>query len=136
MNYPENVQRGISYIEANLNSDIRSGDVARYAGISHWHFQRIFKALTNETLKTYIRSRRFADALDKLAKSDLLVIEIGLAAGFESQETFTRTFKMAFGAAPADYRNPAITEASTTDAPEGTRSTNRARLEGQDFARL
>jgi transcriptional regulator GlxA family with amidase domain len=44
------VQRGIDYIEANLDFDIQSADVAHHAGISQWHFQRVFKALTNETL--------------------------------------------------------------------------------------
>ena len=47
--------------------------MARRAGISHWHFQRIFKALTNETLKTYIRSRRLAVGIAVSRRCDLLV---------------------------------------------------------------
>lgn len=105
MNYLEQVQRGIDYIEERLDFEIESADVARCAGISHWHFQRIFKALTNETLKTYIRSRRLANALDKLATTDQRIIEIALAAGFETQESFTRAFKTAFGTTPGGYRN-------------------------------
>ncbi|RYE83306.1 MAG: helix-turn-helix domain-containing protein, partial [Myxococcales bacterium] len=77
---------------------------ARHAGLSQWHFQRIFRALTGETLKTYVRSRRFAHALDRLAHSDERVLEIALAAGFDSQEAFTRAFKKAFGVTPARYR--------------------------------
>ena len=104
MNYLRNVQRGIDYIEENLARDISAGEVARHAGISHWHFQRIFKALTNETLKTYIRSRRFTNALEKLAKTDERILQIALDAGFETQESFTRAFKKAFGVTPGDYR--------------------------------
>lgn len=104
MNYLEQVQRGIDFIETRLDSDIRTSEVARHAGISHWHFQRIFKALTNETLKTYIRSRRLANALDQLASTDTRIIEIAMAAGFETQESFTRAFKTAFGVTPAAYR--------------------------------
>lgn len=54
MNYLKQVQKGIDYIEANLDQIITAHQVAAEAGISQWHFQRIFKALTNETLKTYL----------------------------------------------------------------------------------
>ncbi len=104
MSYLDQVQRGIDYIEERLDAEIEIADVARHSGISHWHFQRIFKALTNETLKTYIRSRRLANALEKLASTDERIIEISLAAGFESQESFTRAFKKAFGVTPDVYR--------------------------------
>lgn len=107
MDYLRQVQRGIDYIEEHLDEDIDVGEVARVAGISHWHFQRIFKGLTNETLKTYIRSRRLAGSLERLASTRERVIEIGLAAGFETQESFTRAFKKAFGVTPARYRRHA-----------------------------
>jgi AraC family transcriptional regulator len=104
VDYLRQVQKGIDYIEANLDVDIATSDVARHAGISHWHFQRIFKGLTNETLKTYIRSRRMSGALDALASSQARIIDIALASGFETQESFTRAFKCAFGMTPAAYR--------------------------------
>ncbi len=107
MDYLEQVQRGIDYIEANLELDLQSSDVARHAGISHWHFQRIFKVLTNETLKTYIRSRRFAQSLEKLAATPERILDIALAAGFETQASFTRAFSKAFGVTPAHYRKHA-----------------------------
>lgn len=104
MDYLHQVQKGIDLIEANLGDEVRTADVARHAGISHWHFQRIFKALTNETLKTYIRSRRFAGALEKLIDTDARILDIALASGFETQESFTRAFKTAFDVTPGEYR--------------------------------
>lgn len=98
------MQRGIDLIESRLDTDIEPCEIAQHAGISQWHFQRIFKALTNATLKTYIRSRRLANALDKLASTNERVLDISLTAGFESQESFTRAFRKAFRVTPADYR--------------------------------
>lgn len=104
MNYLKQVQRGIDYIEANLDFSIKPEQVANEAGISQWHFQRIFKGLTNETLKTYIRSRRLTNSLDKLLSTNTRIIDIALTAGFESQESFTRVFKSTFNMTPNEYR--------------------------------
>lgn len=104
MDYAKQIQRGIDYIEANLDFDIELAKVSKLAGISHWHFQRIFKAVTGETLKTYVRSRRLANSLDALLTTDAGILEISIRAGFESQEAFTRAFKRAFDLTPNAYR--------------------------------
>jgi AraC family transcriptional regulator len=65
----------------------------------------MFKALTNETLKTYIRSRRLASARIELVTTQANVLEIALRAGFESQASFTRAFTRVFGVSPARYRS-------------------------------
>ena len=104
MHYLNRVQKGIEYIEANLDFDISLSQVAVEAGLSQWHFQRIFKALTNETLKTYIRSRRLANSLDKLLHSELKIIDIALTSGYQNQESFTRAFKASFQIPPSEYR--------------------------------
>ncbi len=100
MGYLSRIQVGIDYIEANLEYPLSSKRIAKEAGISHWHFQRIFKALTNETLKTYIRSRRLANAFELLLTTEDRIIDIAMQAGFESQESFSRAFKKAFNMAP------------------------------------
>lgn len=104
MHYLQRVQRGIDYVEAHLDTEIALSDVAKAAGLSQWHFQRVFRALTNETLKTYIRSRRFAKALDQLLSTKLPILDIAMAAGFETQESFTRAFKSCFSLTPGQYR--------------------------------
>ena len=104
MDYLRQVQCAIDYIEQHLSDEIALGDVSRAAGVSHWHFLRIFKALTNETLKSYIRLRRLANARSSLRTSSRSILDIALAAGFESQAAFNRAFKQAFGVTPARYR--------------------------------
>lgn len=105
MDYLRNVQRAVDYIEEHINEDIELVAVSRVAGVSHWHFQRMFKALTGETLKTYIRARRFANARVALVTTDAGVLQIALDAGFDSQASFTRAFTKAFGVSPARYRS-------------------------------
>ena len=104
LDYLACVRRGIDHIERHLDSEIALADVGHAAGLSQWHFQRIFKALTNETLKTYIRSRRLACTLVALRDPKARIIEIALAAGFESQESFTRAFRKVYRMTPGQYR--------------------------------
>lgn len=104
MNYLRQVQLGIDFIESRLDQDISPEDIAQHAGISRWHFQRIFKALTNETLKTYIRARRLANSLDALLHTDLRILDIALNSGYENQESYTRAFKKSFDITPSEYR--------------------------------
>ncbi|MEL7305040.1 MAG: AraC family transcriptional regulator [Myxococcota bacterium] len=105
MNYLRQIQRGIDFVEERLTEDIALADVSRAAGVSHWHFQRMFKALTNETLKGYVRSRRLANARSELISTQASVLDIALRAGFDSHASFTRAFKKAFGITPARYRS-------------------------------
>ena len=100
----ETIQRGIDYIEAHLDDELSLHDVGRAAGLSPWHFQRSFKALTNETLKGYIRSRRLALACGSLVASRARIIDIALAAGYDTQESFSRAFKLHYGDTPGAYR--------------------------------
>ncbi|HEX3772638.1 MAG TPA: helix-turn-helix domain-containing protein [Polyangiaceae bacterium] len=102
--YLERIQRGVDYVEARLDEDVALSAVARAGGLSQWHFQRIFKSLTGETLKSYIRARRLAKALERLLDTDLRVLDIAVLAGFESQEAFARAFKKAFERTPQEYR--------------------------------
>ncbi len=104
MNYLRQVQRAIDYIEQHLDEEIELMEISQYAGVSHWHFQRIFSALTKETLKSYIRSRRLANARLQLLTTDLSILDIALAAGFDAQASFTRAFKKAFSMPPGSYR--------------------------------
>ncbi|MES2935282.1 MAG: helix-turn-helix domain-containing protein [Pseudomonadota bacterium] len=104
MNYLDQIQRGVDYIEAHLGQTISINAVARAAAMSQWHFQRMFKGLTGDTVKDYIRSRRFGRALDALLETDERIIDIALQADFDSQESFTRAFKAAFEITPAQYR--------------------------------
>lgn len=107
MDYLDRVQAGIDYIESNLDQSIKLVDVSATANMSHWHFQRIFKALTNETLKSYIRSRRIANSMDSLFNKEYSILDVAIISGFESHESYTRAFQKLFGISPSEYRQNA-----------------------------
>ncbi len=104
MNYLRQIHKAVDYVEAHLDEDLSLERVSAIAGVSHWHFQRMFRALTHESLKGYIRSRRLSCARVRLLDSDQPILDIALRAGFRSQASFTRAFKQQHGVTPGACR--------------------------------
>jgi AraC-like DNA-binding protein len=52
--YLESLNRAIQFIENNLDKKILLKDVANEAFLSEYHFHRIFKSLTGETVKEFL----------------------------------------------------------------------------------
>lgn len=100
----ERIQAAVDFIEARLGEELPTEDIAREAGFSMWHFQRVFAAAVGFPLKDYVRRRRLTLALNELTQTQRRLIEIAIEHGFESQEAFTRSFKSVFGVTPGDCR--------------------------------
>ena len=104
MQYLQRLQLAIDYIESHLESPIDIQVVAGKAAMSRWHFQRMFRAMTGDTVKCYIRSRRLSMALEALLGTDRPILDIAISAGFETQESFTRAFTHNFDITPGKFR--------------------------------
>lgn len=98
----------INHIEDNLHAELSAGSVSQYSGYSSHHFQKMFAAVTGLSLGSYIRRRRLAQAAIKLRNSPERIIDIAMDSGFESQESFTRAFKLMFGINPYEYRKSTL----------------------------
>jgi len=108
MNYFEKLEKAIYYIEKNLKSKILLDDIAKEVYLSKYHFHRIFHSIVGETIYDYIRSRRISNAADELLYSNKKIVDIALEYQFESQETFTRSFKNIYHTTPARYRKEKV----------------------------
>ncbi|WBW95615.1 AraC family transcriptional regulator [Oceanirhabdus sp. W0125-5] len=104
MDYYSCIQKSLDFIEDNLIKDIALKEVAEAGGFSLYHFQRIFKALTGDSLREYIRKRRLTEASFELLYTNTRVIEIAMKYHFGSQESFTRAFKKVYNKTPGKYR--------------------------------
>ena len=84
--------------------------IAARAGLSPYHFSRLFTARTGRSVMLHVRQRRLSAAAWRLAgESGLKLAELALDSGFESQEAFTRAFRRAFGVSPGRFRRAALT---------------------------
>ena len=79
----------ILYIETHLSERIDLEAVAEAAHYSKYHLHHMFTAETGMTLHDYIRRRRLTRAAELLVFSEKPVLDVSLAAGYESQQAFT-----------------------------------------------
>jgi AraC family transcriptional regulator len=101
------MNRVIDFIDVHLAEvePLRLEAIASVAAFSPFHFHRIFRSWTGETLQDFIRHRRLDKAAGQLAHNPALTIQsIGLHCGFSSAEAFSRAFAQHFGMSPSAWR--------------------------------
>lgn len=104
MSYYVNLQKSIDYIESNLKHNVSLEQISKAAGYSIPHFYRVFYAIVGCPVKEYIRKRKLSNALYDIVTSKRSIIDIAFEHGFESHETFTRSFKLVYGVPPSSFR--------------------------------
>lgn len=94
----------VTYIDANLESDLTIESLAALSGVATHHFARAFKRKVGEPPHHYVMGRRIEAARRLLRTSDRPIAEIAYATGFSSQSHMTTAFKRALGLTPAQCR--------------------------------
>lgn len=102
------VLRAVDFIEGRLESEITLTDVADAAGLSVFHFSRVFRGMVGDSVAEYIRKRRLTLAAERLAGTGTPIMPVALEAGFESHEAFTRAFHKVFERPPIEVRRSGI----------------------------
>lgn len=93
----------ITWIEQNITYPMKIEDVAQRVGYSRWHLQRMFYDVMNERLGHYIREKKLVLAAAELCTTTLTVMDISLKYGYESQQSFTRSYCRKYHVPPATY---------------------------------
>ncbi len=95
----------LAYIEAHLFEPMTLADLAAIAGLSPYHFSRLFTARLGNSVMDHVRARRLEAAYMRLSGSNPPeLIDLALDCGFESQEAFTRAFRRRYGIAPGQFK--------------------------------
>ena len=82
MNWLNDLNNAMDLIEERLPGEISLEEVARAAGCSTFHLQRMFPYLTGLTLADYLRRRRLSLAAMELADGRR-VTDVALECGYE-----------------------------------------------------
>jgi YesN/AraC family two-component response regulator len=99
-----NIHKGLTFMRQNFAEAITLSDVAREAGLSRFHFCRLFHHETRVPFHEYLHQLRITQAKALLADRYLRVSEIAYAVGFGDLSHFDRTFRRIVGYSPTQYR--------------------------------
>jgi len=104
--YVARINRVTDYIRVHLNGDLCLDTLAKVANFSPYHFHRIFRGMTGETLNTFIRRIRAETTAMKLINNPKMTItSIAMHCGFSSSAAFAREFKTFFGMSASQFRD-------------------------------
>jgi AraC family transcriptional regulator len=104
IDYEARIGRVLRWLDDHRDEPITPAQAAAVAAFSPYHFHRVFRGVTGESLMQCQRRLRLEAAARRLRHSPASVTEVAFDAGFDSHEGFTRAFKSRFGVAPSVWR--------------------------------
>lgn len=92
------------WIEANPEANPTLGELAALAGLSEYHFARMFRVSFGMPPHAWVLRARLERARGLLADPHLPLAEVAARAGFASPSHFNNRFRDAFGTTPGVWR--------------------------------
>ncbi|PRX53954.1 AraC family transcriptional regulator [Flagellimonas meridianipacifica] len=102
--YRNRINRVFKFIDQNLESDLSLNTVSEIAFFSPFHFHRVFKFVTGETLNGYVTRKRIEKSATELLHKNGTTTEIAHKFGFSDNSSYSRTFKKYFGVSPTEFK--------------------------------
>ena len=96
--------KAMDYIAEHLSEEIRVEDIARLVGIAPSYLQRLFKQATDMTIIEYVNRLRIDRSKKLLMHMEDPIVDVAIAAGFNSRQHFFRVFHSIVGMSPQQFR--------------------------------
>ncbi len=101
--YDEKIRSSLDYIHSHLNENLTVDFLCGRVFLSRYHFMRLFKQQTGESVHSYITMRRLLSAARMIREGS----PSGLAAsscGFGDYSSFSRAIRRRFGIQPSELK--------------------------------
>jgi AraC-like DNA-binding protein len=98
------LRRARDHADAHYTEQLGLGALADVAGMSRFHFQRLFTATYGLSPAAYLSQRRVERAQDLLRATNLTVTEVCHAVGFSSLGSFSSRFRDLVGESPSEFQ--------------------------------
>lgn len=99
------LRRARDYADRHYAEPLDLAALAAVAGLSKFHFQRLFKATYGVTPAAHVSQRRVERAQDLLRATNLTVTEVCFAVGFSSLGSFSSRFRELVGETPSEFQH-------------------------------
>lgn len=103
--YLSRINKVQDYIEKHLEDELCIQQLAGIASFSEYHFQRIYRQLTGESLYSFIKRLRLEKAVFLLRTDhNRSILDIALSVGFSNQASFAKALKERYGISASALR--------------------------------
>ncbi|HWS78565.1 MAG TPA: GyrI-like domain-containing protein [Thermomonas sp.] len=106
--------RRVDAVLARLQAAIAAGDdlpglaeLAAVANLSPFHFHRVWRALTGETVGATVARLRLSRALQLLGAEDAAIADVALSVGYDTPQALARACRDQLHASPSELREDA-----------------------------
>lgn len=103
------IQHIIKYIEEHYNQDISVQELEQLSNYSYRNIQRVFKNIFHESLGAFQKRLKLENAYKKLIYTSDSITNISYSVGFDSLQSFSKSFKKQFNVSPANARKKRAT---------------------------
>jgi len=98
------VETAVQYLRLNFDKPISLNNLADEMGISQSYLSELLKRELKMNYLSYVRELRIERARELLSNTDLSILDIGTAVGYDTVHSFIRNFKKIMDTTPAAYR--------------------------------
>ena len=98
------IGKAVKYLKDNYATRVSLEEVANVAGVSRYHFTRVFKKVMGISFTYYLNYLRVKKAEEALSSPEANISEVAFSVGFNSLRQFERAFKGSLGRTAAEYR--------------------------------
>lgn len=102
--YHARLQRVSDHIHDHLDEPLNLTQLAELGCMSPHHWHRIYASFFGETMAVTVKRLRLHRAAGYLAQTALPVQQVAKRSGYPNVQSFTRTFRDAYGLPPVQYR--------------------------------
>jgi AraC family transcriptional regulator len=103
--HKERINEVLYHIFKHLSQKLSIEDLAKISSYSSFHFQRIFKEITNKSVLTYIKESRLSWAANLLIfNPESTITNIAYSCGYKSSASFSNDFKKYYNTTPNNWR--------------------------------
>lgn len=100
----DQLRTAIDYIHDHISGPLELGTISRAAGLSQFHFARLFKGATGLTPFQFVTRTRMKRAKELLGQTRLPVFEIADRVGYQKPSHFSARFRSVWGCSPDAFR--------------------------------
>ena len=98
------LRRARDHVDRNYADALDLDTLAGVAGMSKYHFQRLFTAAYGVSPAVHLSQRRIERAQDLLRATNLTVTEVCHAVGYSSLGSFSSRFRELVGCSPSEFQ--------------------------------